>query len=723
MENERSFGILSIIVIALIIGAIILIVVPNSDDNKISCRIETTNMTASSVELHVYSEGKNTTLKTDNENLNTTHYVTNISSNGIYTYYVSDGKKENSCTVEINSIIESDAGKINISTTKKTSSLVLTIVANSVIELADKPYSWDKITWSSNNTLTVTKNGTYTGYIKDRYGNISELKYKVSNIKGANTNLPEKQDNKITATGISFNYSRITLKKQESRKLIFTLVPSDANDYKVSWTSSNNKVAVVDISGNVTGVGLGDATIKAKLANGAETTCIVIVEEGTVPVTSIAINPTTKTIKVNEIATLGLTINPSNATDKTITWNSSDDTVVSVNNGVITGKKVGRATISAKSDNGKIATSVIVVETSAIAVTGIKLNKTTSSLKKGETETLVATITPSNATNKGITWSSNNTSIVKVDSNGKVTAVGTGTGKITAKTKDGNYSATTSYTITQKTGIVNGTGGVWGYSSSLDKTPDRADTSFFQNLVNGGKGTLSSGVYKYTSGGKTYQYNISTSTLTVDGKNILMRIYYPKGYDLSSVNTFTFMGGTSEQNLGGYFRHLDENKSEMKSSGIIILVSSPGTYYASYAIGATDFVKAIVGQKKGVKNTVGGYSLSGEAAGSAANSGSYDRLIICNSKFHADSTTNVINKDVVIFTPKNDKLHGETVTTLNYMVMKKYANVTVITNDSGILNTTKYSTNFLMINPGSQMGTGHGYVNISNAKIFAFACS
>lgn len=86
-------------------------------------------------------------------------------------------------------------------------------------------------------------------------------------------------------------------------------------------------------------------------------------------------------------------------------------------------------------------------KTKALAVTGVSLNKTTLALKTGTSETLVATVAPSNATNKGVEWSSGDAKIATVDSAGKVTAVANGSADITVKTKDGGKTAVCKATV------------------------------------------------------------------------------------------------------------------------------------------------------------------------------------------------------------------------------------------------------------------------------------
>lgn len=89
-----------------------------------------------------------------------------------------------------------------------------------------------------------------------------------------------------------------------------------------------------------------------------------------------------------------------------------------------------------------------------VSVTSVSLNKSTLDIKVGETATLTATINPTNATNKNVTWKSDNTQIATVDTAGKVTAIKEGTAKITVKTKDGNHTATCIVTVSKNDGIV-----------------------------------------------------------------------------------------------------------------------------------------------------------------------------------------------------------------------------------------------------------------------------
>jgi uncharacterized protein YjdB len=134
--------------------------------------------------------------------------------------------------------------------------------------------------------------------------------------------------------------------------------------------------------------------------------------------------------------TLKATVSPSDATDKAVTWKSSNTKVASVSsNGKVTAKKVGTATITCTTKDGKKTyTCKITVKT---PVTKVKLSKTKATLKKGKSVKLKATVTPSKAYQK-VTWKSSNTKVATVSSSGKVTAKKKGTATITCTAADGS---------------------------------------------------------------------------------------------------------------------------------------------------------------------------------------------------------------------------------------------------------------------------------------------
>lgn len=180
----------------------------------------------------------------------------------------------------------------------------------------------------------------------------------------------------------------------------------------------------------------------------------IIYIEGGVPVTSVTVSPTKLQMEPGEEKDLSVTVSPSNATDKSVTWSSSNASVATVNSsGHVKAKAAGNTTITCKANDGsgKQGTcSVTVTAADPIKVTGITLNYTSASMVVGDTKQLSATISPSNATDKSVTWTSSNTSVADVSSNGLVTAKAEGNCTITCKANDGSAKQATCSIIVKK---------------------------------------------------------------------------------------------------------------------------------------------------------------------------------------------------------------------------------------------------------------------------------
>lgn len=241
-------------------------------------------------------------------------------------------------------------------------------------------------------------------------------------------------------TGIFVSPAALSMKAGETSSVDVTIMPDNA-DRTVTWTTSNAKVATVS-NGKITAVAAGTATITAKTVNGLTAKVTVTVTAKDVAATGVTLNKTSLTLTEGNSETLTATVSPSNATDKALTWSTSNSAVATVSNGKITAVKAGTATITAKTANGKTATCKVTVTAKEAAVTSISLNKTSLTLNEGGSEALTATVSPSNATNKTVTWSTSN-SAVAIVSGGKITAVKAGTATITAKTANGKTAACT----------------------------------------------------------------------------------------------------------------------------------------------------------------------------------------------------------------------------------------------------------------------------------------
>ena len=242
----------------------------------------------------------------------------------------------------------------------------------------------------------------------------------------------------IVVEEISFNKTSVSVKAGETVTLTATVKPDDATDKTVTWSTSDASVATVN-DGVVTAKKVGTATITAKAGDKSATCEITVVAT---PVTAVTLNKTYVSLKAGETVTLTATVKPDDATDKTVTWGSSDESVAKVENGIVTAIGKGLSTITAKAGD----TSATCMVTVSVPVENVTLNKTELVLQKGQEEVLVALVSPDDATDKTINWSSSNVSVVRVDQNGAVAAEGAGTAVITASA--GTKSATCTITVT-----------------------------------------------------------------------------------------------------------------------------------------------------------------------------------------------------------------------------------------------------------------------------------
>ena len=238
--------------------------------------------------------------------------------------------------------------------------------------------------------------------------------------------------------------------------LVATISPNDAENKTVIWGTSNLSIASV-VDGKVTALKAGKATITVKTDDGGKTAiCEVTVNAKVYPVTGVILDKSSATLTEGDELALTATVNPDNATNKNVTWTSSNSSVASVSNGKVTALKAGKATITVRTDDGgKTATCEVTVNAKVYPVTGVTLDKTSASLTEGDELTLTAIVTPDNATNKNVTWSSSNPSVASV-SNGKVTALKAGKTTITVKTEDGGKTATCEVTVNAKVYPVTG---------------------------------------------------------------------------------------------------------------------------------------------------------------------------------------------------------------------------------------------------------------------------
>ena len=421
------------------------------------------------------------------------------------------------------------------------------------------------ITWSSSNTSVATVSN---GVVKAVGFGTATITAKSNNGKTASCSVTV---NPIQPTGIKATPETSTLYGLNSTvKLSANVMPSNATNKAVTWSSRNTSVATVSSDGTVKAVGYGTTVITAKTVNGLTSNCTVTVNP--IAVTGVSLNKTSLSFTgTGSSQTLTATVSPSNATNKTLTWSSSNTSVATVSNGVVKAVGFGTATITAKSNNGKTASCSVTVN--PIQPTGIKATPETSTLYGlNGTVKLSANVMPSNATNKAVTWSSRNTSVATVSSDGTVKAVGYGTTVITATTVNGLTSnctinvkkeEVTSLTIATKPTKTN-----YYVGDTLNTTGLKLTATYnngtTQTITNGftctptALSTAGAQTVTVNYGGKTATFTVNVQDVTLSGIAIASnptKTSYYVGDTLDTTGlklTATYSNGTTQTITSGF---------------------------------------------------------------------------------------------------------------------------------------------------------------------------
>lgn len=344
----------------------------------------------------------------------------------------------------------------------------------------------------------------------------------------------------VAVTGVSVNPTTATVGLGSTQQLNAVIAPANATNQNVTWTSSNTAVATVNAYGLVTAVSAGTTTITVKTVDGNKTATSAITVAA-IPVASVSVSPTSVSLYAGNTQQIAATIAPANATNKNVTWSSSNNAIATVNSsGLVTAVTSGSVMITATAQDGnKTASAAITVNPNTnftvyfykpsnwgtgikiyywsalpagvlanatwpgvnitdsgngwysytftnvtstnlifndgtsqtadlnrnktgwymnntwydsnpgtgVAVISVSLSPTSAALNVGGTQQLTPTVLPSNATNKSVNYSSNNTSVATVNTSGLITAVANGTATITVTTVDGSKTSSCAVTV------------------------------------------------------------------------------------------------------------------------------------------------------------------------------------------------------------------------------------------------------------------------------------
>ena len=346
----------------------------------------------------------------------------------------SNGKKAECKVKVVNPLVSismKDSTSIQYGQTEK-----LVVTYNPEDTTDDKTITWES---SDKNTAEISADGTITA----KNVGTATITAKTTTGKTANcvvTVLP------VELNSISIKEQNVTLNKNENKNLTVTYNPENTTDDKtVTWEVADTNIVTIDETGKITPVNAGTTTITAKVGEKTATTTVTVV----IPLESINLNETDKKLLKNETLELSVIYNPEDTTDdKTVEWSSTDETVAKVEDGKVTTLASGTTYIKAKVGDKEASCKVSVI----VPLTGIKLNKESVTLLKGQTDTLITTFAPEDTTFVGkASYKSSDESIITVNEDGKITAIKEGEATVTATVKDGEneFSATCEITVNE----------------------------------------------------------------------------------------------------------------------------------------------------------------------------------------------------------------------------------------------------------------------------------
>lgn len=348
--------------------------------------------------------------------------------------------------------------------------------------------------------------------------------------------------NSIAVDGIAISDTSATLYKGSWKQLSAVITPTGAADPAVTWSSSVPEIATVDATGKVTAVATSytgtdgiehtETIITAQSSNASVFATCTIKVLSSVLITGLTLNKSELALNVGDEETLTVTGTPSNATNKTLVWTSSNSDVASVSAGKVIAASKGTAVIRAEATDGSGKYVSCVVTVSNIQILNVYLDKSSLDLSEGDTATIAATIYPTNATTQTLKWTSSNTSVATVDSKGNIIAGATkGYAIITAAATDGSGKFAECVVLSKPK--VHVTGITINYGTTLDLLAN--DSTYLKATILPANATVSSVTWSSSNTSiatidattgllKGVALGTATITATADGKTVTITI-------------------------------------------------------------------------------------------------------------------------------------------------------------------------------------------------------
>ena len=349
------------------------------------------------------------------------------------------------------------SGNYNVSSSTSSFSTTVTLSAGDIVSFeycVSSESNYDKFKFSVNDSVVLTKSGLvswnsysyqatadgeYTflwSYTKDGSVNGNSDACWVDNVYiGA----------PLAVTGIEV-LEHIDIPVNGTGTVAYSVLPENAYNKNVSFESADAGIAAVNSNGVVTGVSAGETTITVTTEDGGFTgACTINVYNQAV--TGVTIEPSEAELPAGYSMKLTATVLPENATNKNVVYSVDDESILSVDqDGNITGLSLGIATVTVTTEDGGFTASAEITVI-PVQVTGVSISPKSVSVALGHTIQLTASITPSNAANKNLSWSVSDETIISVDGQGTVTGLSGGTATVTVTTEDGGFSASAEITV------------------------------------------------------------------------------------------------------------------------------------------------------------------------------------------------------------------------------------------------------------------------------------
>ena len=349
------------------------------------------------------------------------------------------------------------SGNYNVSSSTSSFSTTVTLLAGDIVSFeycVSSESNYDKFKFSVNDSVVLTKSGlvSWNSYSYQATAD-GEYTFMWSYTKDGSVNGNSDAcwvDNvyigaPLAVTGIDV-LEHLDIPVNGTGTVAYSVLPENAYNKNVSFESADAGIAAVNANGVVTGVSAGETTITVTTEDGGFTgACTINVYNQAV--TGVTIEPSEAELTVGSSTKLTATVLPENATNKNVIYSVDDESILSVDqDGNVTGLSLGTATATVTTEDGGFTASAE-INVIPVRVTGVSISPKSASIALGCTVQLAASIKPSNAANKNLSWSVSDETIISVDGQGTVTGFSLGTATVTVTTEDGGFTASAEITV------------------------------------------------------------------------------------------------------------------------------------------------------------------------------------------------------------------------------------------------------------------------------------